>query len=533
MTTGSSNFKTSQIVTVEGGTIEGTHQDDITIFKGIPFAAPPTGDLRWKAPQPVQPWSETLKTTDFKPGCPQDPMMAMMPPGTVFSEDCLYLNVWTPATTPDDNIPVLVWIYGGGFNGGLTAIPMYNGMKLAQKGVVFISIAYRVGPYGFLAHPELSQESGQGSGTYGLQDMIAALKWIRKNIQVFGGDSSKVTIFGHSAGGIATSMLAASPKGKGLFEGVISMSGGSFAPSKFGDEAGQNVPTLGLAESMGKDFLNTLGVEDIASARKLSTDAIQQGVAKSGMPFMFWPAEDGNIIVSDQYLLYEEGRFHDTPILIGSTSDEAASFLIPPGAEGPPGPFSQAPSTMADYTRKIKDEYGPTADTILKAYACETDEDAFRAIKGVMRDNMFGWHTWSWAKFQSTKGRHNAFVYYFDQHGPETPDGAGHGADVPSAFKTLGDVPPGPGNPMVPPNETDFAVSDLMSSYFVNFVKTGDPNAPGLPEWPVFQETDQQAMIFDAGTSARPLPNVDQLTALDEYYTWRREEARNKRLQKT
>ena len=228
----------SQIQTakVTGGEVQGVVTEGISIFKGIPFAAPPVGDLRWKAPAPVQAWTGIKKADAFGPAC----MQAANSQGNTapVSEDCLYLNVWTPAKKPGEKIPVIVWIYGGGFSGGSTSIPMYDGMGFAKKGVVLVSVAYRVGPFGFLAHPELSRESGKGSGNYGLEDMIAGLKWVKENIARFGGDPSNVTIFGHSAGGMAVNMLAASPVTKGLFHRVICMSGGSFAPLQTSNQGG-------------------------------------------------------------------------------------------------------------------------------------------------------------------------------------------------------------------------------------------------------------------------------------------------------
>lgn len=220
----------SQIQTakVTGGEIKGVVRGGVASFKGIPFAAAPVRELRWKAPRPVVPWTGIRSADAFAPGCMQDTGFAVMMGGSPnVSEDCLYLNVWTPARNAGEKLPVMVWIYGGGFAGGMTSIPVYDGTKFAEKGVVLVSTAYRLGPFGFLAHPELSREGGKGSGTYGLQDMIAALQWVKGNIGAFGGDPSRVTIFGESAGGIAVSMLAASPPAKGLFQRVISESGGS------------------------------------------------------------------------------------------------------------------------------------------------------------------------------------------------------------------------------------------------------------------------------------------------------------------
>src|SRR6266568_2240155 len=229
-----------QTVQVTGGKLQGVVKDGVASFKGIPFAAPPIGELRWKPPQPVKPWSGIRKADAFGPAPMQIRAPSLLLGGwSRVSEDCLYLNVWTPARRADEKLPVMVWIYGGGFIIGMTSMPLYDGTKLAQKGVVMVSLAYRVGPFGFLAHPELSRESGKGSGCYGLQDQVAGLRWVKDNIARFGGDPSRVTIFGESAGGIAVSMLAASPAAKGLFHRAISENGGSFAPVRSGNEAAQ------------------------------------------------------------------------------------------------------------------------------------------------------------------------------------------------------------------------------------------------------------------------------------------------------
>ncbi|HSW40262.1 MAG TPA: carboxylesterase family protein, partial [Acidobacteriota bacterium] len=312
-------FSQIQTVKVPGGEVQGVVAEGISIFKGIPFAAPPVGDLRWKAPAPVQPWTGIRKADAFGPACMQ--AAGSMGNTAPVSEDCLYLNVWTPAKKPGEKIPVIFWIHGGGFSGGSTSTPMYDGSGFAKKGVVLVSVAYRVGPFGFLAHPELSRESGMGSGNYGLEDMIAGLKWVRENISRFGGDHANVTIFGHSAGGMAVSMLAASPATKGLFHRAICMSGGSFAPLQTSNQAGAGlgIPALHLAESTGEAFLNKLGASDIKAARALSPDELQKGLAGGGMRFR--PVADGHIVPSDLYSLYQAGRFNDTPILLGYTSD--------------------------------------------------------------------------------------------------------------------------------------------------------------------------------------------------------------------
>ena len=253
-------------VKVEGGLLEGTSEDGLTVYRGIPFAAPPVGDLRWRAPQAAAKWDGVKHADKFAPEC-----MQAAGRGAVMSEDCLYLNVWTPAKSAKERIPVLVWIYGGGFAAGATSIPTYSGEKLARRGVVLVSVAYRVGSLGFLAHPGLSAESSHRvSGNYGLLDMIAGLQWIQRNIAAFGGDPRRVTIFGESAGGIAVSMLCASPLAKGLFHGAISESGGSFGPPRPNPLPGENLQRLADAERAGESFAIAAGATSAAELRKIS-----------------------------------------------------------------------------------------------------------------------------------------------------------------------------------------------------------------------------------------------------------------------
>jgi para-nitrobenzyl esterase len=498
-------------VPVTGGRVAGTVANGIASFKGIPFAAPPVGDLRWKAPQPVKPWPGVKKATTYASSCMQDPMFEKLFAATSgLSEDCLYVNVWTPAKSATDALPVMVWIYGGGFVGGMTGIPAYDGARLAEKGVVLVSIAYRVGAFGFLAHPALSKERGKGSGNYGLHDQIAGLRWVRENIARFGGDPSRVTIFGESAGGISVSMLAASPAAKGLFHRAISESGGSFAPPRYTNEGGQNVPPLRVAEAAGERFLKKLGVADIAAARALPAEKVQAaqgpGMATTDA---FWPVFDGDVLPGDQYELYAAGRFNDTPVLIGTNSDEGALFAAP-GA------------TPQRFESAVRDGYGKYAEAVLAAYPHGTPQEAAKAEKDLFRDSLFAWHTWAWARLHAQNGRGKAFVYFFDHRTSRSVGGANHGDDIAFVFRNLNVG--GIMGPPVPPRPEDVAMSELLSSYWVNFAKTGDPNGAGLPPWPAFTTADQRAMHFDTKPGARPVPNLTQLEALDAYYAWRRDE---------
>lgn len=489
---------------VTGGAVEGVLESGITSFKGIPFAAPPIGDLRWKAPQPVVPWSDVRKADAFGPSPMQDAFWAaLMGSAAKIGEDCLYLNVWTPAKSADEKRPVMVWIYGGGFTSGMTSAKLYDGMKLAQKGVVLVSIAYRVGAFGFLAHPELSAESGHGSGCYGLQDQIAGLKWVQDNIRSFGGDPDNVTIFGESAGGMSVCMLTTVPAAKGLFARAISQSGGSMAPVKEANEAGRLVPSLKLAENTGKQFLEHLGARDLESARALSAEAIQKGAAGTGR---FWPVADGATLRGDQYELYLAGDYHGTPVLVGWNSDDGALFV-----------HEQA--TPTSFEKETRTRFAATADVILAAYPHSTDAEASKSLKDLFRESVFAWPTWAWATLHSRTSKAPAYVYYYDHRIPDFPDGANHAAEIGYVFGNLD----GWGGGSRP---EDLSLAELMSSYWINFATTGDPNGPGLPAWPVFDEKDQKTMVFDKSPSARPVPDLDKLTSFDRYFAEQRKQVK-------
>ncbi|HXA76937.1 MAG TPA: carboxylesterase/lipase family protein [Candidatus Acidoferrales bacterium] len=504
--------QTPKPVRTDAGPVQGSVENGITIYKGIPFAAPPLGDLRWRAPKPAAPWKDVLQADKFAPACMQVPvvMPALGLDALTVNEDCLYLNVWTPAKMPKDKLAVMVWIYGGGFTIGGTSLAQYDGRNLAKKGVMLVSIAYRLGALGFLASPELSAEQGGHSGNYGLMDQIAGLQWVKKNIAAFGGDPNRVTIFGESAGGIAVSMLAASPLAKGLFTGAISESGGSFAPPRLGNEGGENVPPLAVAERNGTAFLAKLGASSIGDARKKSADEI----LKSSAPGLggSWPNFDGYVLLGDQYKLYEASHFNDTPILIGTNADEGALFV---------------PSiTAAAYESNVRAGFADYADKILAAYPAGSDAEALRSARDLQRDSLFAWSTWSWARLQSKTGKGKTYVYYFS-HRPQYPDapqfkswGAAHGSEIAFVFGNFAAA--------MPATDADKRVSDEVSSYWVNFAKAGDPNGSALPAWPAFTDANQQVMNLNDPSKAIPAPNLEKLQVLDGYYAWRRSQAATK-----
>lgn len=499
-------------VRTQAGSVQGALEDGMAVYKGIPFAAPPLGDLRWRSPQPRAAWTGVRDAVKYAPACIQAPVvnrdLGFDPVET--DEDCLYLNVWTPAKSPNDHLPVMVWIYGGGFSIGATSLSLYNGANLAKKGVVLVSIAYRVGPLGFMAHPELSAQQDGHSGNYGLLDMIAGLQWVKRNIGAFGGDPGRVTIFGESAGGIAVSMLAASPLAKGLFQGAISESGGNFAPVQRDNEGGLNMHTLARAEKDGAAFLSKLGAASIAEARKKPA----ADILKASPPGLggAWPVFDNYVLPGDQYKLYEAGRYSDTPVLAGTNSDEGALFV--------------PAITAAAYQAGIRAGYGEYADKILAVYPGGSDAEALRSARDGFRDTAFAWPTWAWARLQSQTGKGKVFVYYFSQrppypNQPQYKDwGAAHGGEISYVFGNFTSA--------MPAATADRAVSDEIASYWVNFAKTGDPNGKGLPQWPAFTKTNPQVMNLKDLSKPVPVPNLEKLQVLEAYYAWRRDQAEKK-----
>ena len=495
-------------VHTDSGLVQGTMENGLAVFKGIPFAAPPLGNLRWRAPKAPTAWTGIRNADKFAPACVQIPIvnrtLGMDPVET--SEDCLYLNVWTPAKSANERLPVMVWIYGGGFTIGATSIGQYNGANLAKKGVVLVSVAYRLGALGFLAHPALSAEQGGHSGNYGLLDQIAGLQWVKRNIAAFGGDPGRVTIFGESAGGIAVSMLAASPLAKGLFQGAISESGGNFAPAQRDNEGGENMHTLARAEKEGAAFLSKLGAASLADARQKSPADILK-MSGPALGAGWWPVFDGYVLLGDQYQLYQEGHYNDTPVLIGTNSDEGALFV--------------ASATAAAYEKSIRTGYGEYAGKILAAYPAGSDAEALHSMRDTFRDTAFAWPTWTWARLQSRTGKGKAYVYYFS-HRPPYPDtpqfkswGAAHAGEISYVFGNFSEA--------MQPSAADRAVSEEMLSYWTNFAKTGNPNGKGRPQWPAFSGNNGQVMNLNDPSKAIPVPNLDKLDVLDGYYAWRRQ----------
>jgi len=473
---------------VTGGQISGTATADgaVRVFRGIPFAAPPVGDLRWKAPQPVVPWSGVRKCDRFGPSpvqgspAPFGPWSAeYLIPKEPISEDCLYLNVWSGAKNAREKLPVLVWIYGGGFNSGGAGVPIYDGETTARKGIVFVSFNYRVGPFGFLAHPELTKESGKNaSGNYGLMDQIAALRWVQENIAQFGGDPANVTIAGQSAGSMSVNCLVASPLAKGLFNKAIAESGAAF--SRF------QTP-LADAEAQGVKFAQSLGAASLADLRAKPADEI---LKKAGG--FRGPVIDGYLLPKPVAAIFAEKMQNDVVLLTGWNEDEGVSFAPPKGAEA--------------FRQQIENQYGENAATFLKHYPAATDAEAAASQQRLGRDQTFGSQNYAWAKLHGEQGG-TAYVYRFTRKVPATGEyakyGAFHTGEVPYAYDNLKFID----RTLRPLEPADAALARVMAAYVANFVKTGNPNSPGLPLWPVFSTSGKSVMELGTKVGAKPLPD--------------------------
>jgi para-nitrobenzyl esterase len=383
-----------QVVKTEAGLVSGTTSKGITIFKGVPFAQPPVGDLRWKEPLPSKPWQGILACTKFGPSPYQSkPVPFMMwtqefiAPAEPLSEDCLYLNIWTPAKNATEKLPVLVWIYGGGFVSGSAACPIYDGEMLAKAGIVYVSINYRVGVFGFLSHPELTSESDHGSsGNYGLMDQLAALRWIKKNISAFGGDPNRVTIAGQSAGSMSVQSLVASPLGKGLFQGVIAQSGGL---------TGRSLPSLKAAESIGLGLAkDSKGIEGL---RRLSADSIL--MLSSGLPFgTFAPIVDGHVLPADGKAIFAAGEHTDIPVMTGWVTGDAD--LVSRNAQ-----------TAEQFTNYVKTTFGEHSRDFLRLFPSGTDEISKMSQRKFSLLQFAGFPSYQWASSQKSKSYLYEFAY--------------------------------------------------------------------------------------------------------------------------
>lgn len=485
-------------VQVHGGLLSGApgSSPDVRIYKAIPFAAPPVNDLRWRAPKAPAPWTGVRSATKFSPVCYQTPY----PKASIYyqdpepmSEDCLYLNVWTAAKSNHDKRPVMVWIHGGGLTRGSGSVPFYDGEALAKKGVVLVTINYRLGIFGFFAHPELTKESDRNaSGNYALLDQIAALEWVQKNIGQFGGDPKRVTIFGESAGSWSVNYLMATPLARGLFQRVIGESGAAFGVMK----------KLSEVEESGQKFAASLGANSVAALRAKSADDL----LKAGSAASFPPNVDGWMLPEDVYTTFTHGKQNDVPLIAGSNADEGKSLA--------PWPST---GTAEHFIGQARGRFGDKADEFLKLYPAGSNEEAMASHYASFRDFSFGWQMRTWVRAASKTGKSKAFLYYFDRV-PPGPDsgryGAFHASEIAYVFGNL--LAPRPWE------AADRQVSDAMSSYWVNFAATGDPNGKRLAKWPAYHESSDEALEIGDKIAPEPALHKAALDFLDSYFAAQR-----------
>ncbi|HKC86612.1 MAG TPA: carboxylesterase/lipase family protein [Blastocatellia bacterium] len=473
-------------VRVEGGLISGSVVDGVRSYKGIPFAAPPVGELRWKAPQPVAAWEGVRECNDFGPDCPQAPY----PQSSLYysaprkqSEDCLYLNVWTAAKAGEKR-PVMVWIHGGALTRGSGATRSYDGTALAKKGVVLVTVNYRLGPLGYLAHPELTAESpNRSSGNYGALDQIAALKWVQKNIAAFGGDPGRVTIFGESAGSWSVNVLVASPLAKGLFHRAIGQSGGTFGPMAYLKEDREGRAS---AEKIGEAFAKAAGADSIKALRAQPAEKIVEVFNNDpeGKKFRTQPNVDGWALPDEIRNIFAQGKQNDAPVIVGSNANEMTTLTVP----------ATVPKTTEDYRKRVETQYGAAIKEFDAAYPVKSDADIAAAYLGSLRDVTFTSPMRTWARMTAT-GRSKAYLYFFS-HVPPNPNskylGAYHAGEIVYVFNNLNRQ-----NSLL--QEADFKLAEMMSNYWVNFATTGDPNGKDLPKWePYNRETEAYLDFGDA-----------------------------------
>lgn len=492
------SFASAQMDTVktDAGLVSGIANNDnsIHIFKGIPFAAPPVGELRWKAPQPIASWQGIKQCVQFAASPMQNApipfMMYTAPyliPSSPISEDCLYLNVWTNAKSSKEKKPVMVWIYGGGFVSGGTACAIYDGENMAKKGVVFVSIPYRVGVFGFLAQLELTKEAnGKSSGNYAFLDQIAALKWVQKNIEAFGGDPNNVTIIGQSAGAFSVCALTASPLANGLFKRAIAESGGMFASNA-------RIQNLQSAEKKGEAWLKKINVNSIEDLRKLPADSIQ----KLSAGFGAGPVIDGYVLPKDVYSIYNNHEQNDVEILTGWNADDG---------------FPSDSLNPATYVSQSKEKYGTLADEYLKAFPGGTTDEAKKSLFAFNRDELFAWQAYTWAKLETLKGKNSVYVYLFKRTSPgEEQYGAFHSSEIPFALDNLHTWD-------LQWTDADKKLADVMSDYWTNFAKTGNPNGNGLSEWKSFNASENKIMNLDINDqSMQPIAVQNEFDFFDKY----------------
>ena len=506
-------------VQTANGAVEGTtgRNPAARTFRGIPFATPPTGELRWKPPQPVPNWKSVRKADQFGPRCMQASLFGdMIFRSNGMSEDCLYLNVWTPAKSADERLPVLVYIYGGGFQAGDSSEGRYDGEALAGRGIVFVSMNYRLGTFGFFSHPELTKESGHNaSGNYGLLDQAEALRWIQNNIAAFGGDPKRVTIAGESAGSFSVSALMASPISKSMIAGAIGESGAILGPT---------LPArpVAVTEEAGAKFASSIGASSLAALRAMSAEAVLAAAPKAGT-MRFSPNIDGYFFPDSPVGIYAAGKQSHIPLLAGWNSDEGTPQVL----------TAKEKPTQENFIKQLHKTFGADANAALKVYPAASAEEALQSAKDLSGDQFIAYSTWKWLELQDqTGGGKPVYRYLFTRARPPQPGamvngvpasqfGATHSSEIEYALGNL-DF-----NKVYAWQPQDRKLSELMQNYWTNFVKRGDPNGPGLPQWPAGNgRNGYQVMRLDVDAHAAPQQNRERYLFLDAFYSKTRESSR-------
>ena len=476
----------SLVVKTDEGKVHGKFINNgvVRAFQGIPYAAPPVGDLRWKAPRPAAKWKGELDATKYGHHCSQVHVFDDMVFQSTESEDCLTLNVYGPANEKGKaKLPVMFWIHGGGYSGGGSSEPRHNGDFLPTKGVILVTINHRLGIFGFLATPELAAEQGGSSGDYGLMDMVAALNWVKKNISSFGGDPGNVTIFGESAGSFAVSTLMAAPSAQGLFAKAIGESGGALSTGTLSMEP------LSVAGPKNAEWVKSIGVNSLADLRALPTDKVLAAAGKQGA-VRFSPVIDGRFLTEPVLDTYLAGKQAHVPLLAGFNRDEG--FFLGNGM------------TAEKWKAMAAQRFPEKADDFLKLYPGKTDAEAVRSAIDFGSDSFIAYGTWKWIEIDRKTGDKDIYRYKLDLAAPSSKFHPGefafHSDDIEYVFGTL-DTRPG-----AVWRDEDRKLSDEMMSYWTNFARSGDPNGPGLPNWPKYGEGDP-VLHLDNPITSRPDEN--------------------------
>ena len=495
--------QTGPQIKIDAGTLAGSVDEaGVRVFKGIPFAAPPVGNFRWREPQAPATWTGVRDATDFGDRCPQGNFPPFKPiGGSGMSENCLFLNVWAE---PDaQKRPVLVWISGGGFGYGFSNQAWYDGASFAKKGVIFVTLNYRVGVMGFLAHPELTRESpDKTSGNYAILDQIAALQWVKRNIAAFGGDPENVTIFGESAGAISVSVLTASPLAKGLFNRAIGNSGGALGSTA------DTLPIrpLAWAEKRGTEFAEVAQTHSLSELRALSSTQLVE-LGEKPPKYLFEPGQyapniDGHLLKEAPEQTFARGAQNNVALIAGWNLNEGNIFIATSARRGVCKPDWAGIATVDAFKAQAQNRFGAATTEFLSLYPHTTDTEAKASAEFMAGDSIINFAAWKWADLQKRSGKTAVYAYLFSKRPPpESPlRMPTHAAEIPYAFDNQRML-------KWSWDENDPKVAHIMSSYYANFAKTGDPNGAGLPQWPVYDPSHPQHIVFDeAGAKAAGLP---------------------------